>query len=106
MADLVTAIPAVRRSVAAILRVRMIRSETVKKGAVRPAQFQAVLGGSAFCVTSDRYLVTAFHVLNGGQPRVAEDKFYAFLVPENGDAAFHFPVIGFPVERPDVDVAV
>ena len=106
MADLVTAIPIVRQSVAAILRVRMIRPETIKKGKIRPAQFQAVLGGSAFCVARDRYLVTAFHVLNGGQLRNGEDKFYAFIVPGNGDPAFHFPVVGFPVERRDVDMAV
>jgi len=32
--------------------------------------------------------------------------FFAFVVPGNGDAAFHFPVTRFPVERPDVDMAV
>lgn len=106
MADLATAIPVVRQSVAAILRIRMTRPETVKKGKVRPAQFRADLGGSAFCVVADRYLVTAFHVLNGGQARDPQDRFYAFAVPGNGESAFHFPVIGFPVERPDVDMAV
>jgi hypothetical protein len=106
MAELATAIPIVRDSVAAVLRIRMTRPETVKKGKVRPAQFQASLGGSAFCVVADRYLVTAFHVLNGGQPRNPADRFYAFVVPGNGDPAFHFPVVGFQVERPDLDVAV
>ena len=106
MADLTTAIPTARESVAAILRIRMTRPETVKKGKVRPAQFQAALGGSAFCVIADRYLVTAFHVPNGGQPRNAGDRFYAFAVPGNGDPAFHFPIVGFPVERQDLDLAV
>jgi len=106
MPDLVTAIPVVRQSVAAILRVRMSRAETVKKGKVRPAQFQVAFMGSAFCVATDRYLVTAFHVLNGGQPRNTQDRFYAFVVPGNGDPAFHFPVIGFPVERPNIDMAI
>ena len=106
MADLKTAIPTVRDAVAAVLRIRMTRPETVKKGKLRPAQFQAALSGSAFCCAGDRYLVTAFHVLNGGEPRNHADKFYAFVVPGNGDAAFHFPVIAFPVERPDVDIAV
>lgn len=105
MPGLATTIPVVRQSVAAILRVRMVRPETVKKGKVRPAQFQAALGGSAFCVATDRCLVTAFHVLNAGQPRNTQDRFYAFVVPGNGDSAFHFPVIGFPVERPDLDMA-
>jgi len=106
MADLARVVPRVRDSVAAILRLRLTRPETVKKGKVRPAQFQAALCGSAFCVLADRYLVTAFHVLNDGEARVAADKFYAFVVPGNGDAAFHFPIVGFPVERPDVDLAV
>jgi Trypsin-like peptidase domain len=106
MADLTIAIPIVRESVAAILRVRMSRPESVKKGKVRPAQFQASLAGSAFCVVVDRHLVTAFHVLNGGKPREAGDRFYAFAVPGNGDPAFWFPVIGFPAERPDLDIAV
>lgn len=106
MADLTTAIPIVRESVAAILRIRSIRPETVKKGKVRPAQFQAIFSGSAFCVVADRYLVTAFHVLNGGQPRIPADKFYAFVVPGNGDQAYHFPVAAFPVESPDLDIAV
>jgi hypothetical protein len=92
--------------VAAVLRIRMTRPETVKKGKVRPAQFQAALGGSAFCVVPDRYLVTAFHVLNGGQPRNPADRFYAFVVPGNGAQAFHFQVMAFPVERADVDIAV
>ena len=106
MADLNTAIPTVRDSVAAVLRIRMTRPEMVKKGKVRPAQFQASLGGSAFCVVADRYLVTAFHVLNGGQPRNPADKFYALVVPGNGDLVFRFPVAAFPVERPDHDIAV
>ena len=106
MADLTTAISIVRESVAAILRIRRTRPETVEKGKIRPAQFQASLGGSAFCIVDDRYLLTAFHVLNGGQPRNAGDRFYAFVVPGNGDPAFHFPVVGFPVERPDLDLAV
>jgi hypothetical protein len=51
-------------------------------------------------------LVTAFHVLNGGEPRNTGDKFYAFVVPGNADDAHHFPVVNFPVERPDLDIAV
>jgi len=106
MADLLTTIPTIRESVAAILRIRLLHAEKVKRGKVRPAQYQAGLVGSAFCVVPDRYLVTAFHVLNGGQARNPQDRFHAFVVPGNGDPAFHFPVVAFPVERPDVDVAV
>jgi hypothetical protein len=106
MADLTTAIPIIRESVAAILRIHQRRPETIKKrGKVKPAQFQASFG-SAFCVVADRYLVTAFHILNEGKPRNAGDRFYALVVPGNGDPAFHFPVVGFPIERSDLDLAV
>lgn len=105
MADLTTAIPIIRESVAAILRIHRMRPETIKKGKVKPGKFQASFG-SAFCVITDRYLVTAFHVLNGGKPRDAGDRFYALVVPGNGDPAFQFPVVGFPIERPDLDLAV
>jgi len=95
----------VRQSVAAILRVRRV-PPSAASGAATPQQFQATLGGSAFCVVANRYLLTAHHILNGGEPRDASDRFYAFIVPGNGDPAYHFPVIGFPVERRDVDMAV
>lgn len=105
MADLAPAIPIIRESVAAILRIRITQPEKIKKGKVIPTKFQASFG-SAFCVVANRYLVTAFHILNGGKPRIAGDRFYAFVVPGNGDLAFHFPVVGFPIERPDLDLAV
>ncbi len=54
----------------------------------------------------DRYLLTAFHLLNGGQHRNTVDRFYAFVVPGNGNPAFHSSIVGFPVERPDLDLAV
>jgi len=106
MSDLVAAVPKLRDSVVAILRIRLTRPETVKKGKARPAQFEAALGGTGFCVVRDRYVVTAFHVLNGGGARNPKDRFYVFVVPENGEHAFHFPVTGFAVERPDVDIAI
>src|SRR5207247_1133867 len=106
MSDLVTAIPTVRESVTAILRLRVVKAEVVKKGKARPATIGAALAGSAFCVAADRYLVTAFHILNDGKAREARDKFYAFVVPQNGDHAFHFPIVSFPVERPDLDIAI
>jgi len=99
------AIATVRESVVAVFRFRTMQPQTVKKGKVRPAKYN-VGWGSGFCVVSDRYVVTAFHVLNHGQPRNQHDKFLVFVVPGNGDLAFHFPVIGFPVERQDLDLAV
>jgi hypothetical protein len=105
MTDLKAAIPRLRESVTAILRLRMTKPETVKKGKVRPAQFEGGWG-SAFCVLSDKYLVTAFHVLNGGKPRDPATKYYALVVPGNGDPFFYFPVVAFPIERADLDIAV
>jgi hypothetical protein len=106
MSDLLTAIPSIRESVAAILRLHVVKPEKIKKGKVRPAQIGAAIVGSAFCVVANRYLMTANHIFNDGQPRDYKDKFYAFIVPGNGDPAFHFPIISFPLERPDVDIAV
>ena len=105
MPDLSTAIPIVRESVAAILRLHLVQSQTVKKGKVRPAKFQASLSGSAFCIVAGRYLLTAYHVFNNGKQRNPKDLFYAFTVPQNGNTAYHFPVISFPIERSDLDIA-
>lgn len=105
MADLKVAIPKFRESVAAILRLRLTKPQAVENGKVQPAQFE-VGWGSAFSVVSDKYLVTAFHVLNNGKPRDPAVKFYALVVPGNGDPFFTFPVVAFPVERQDVDMAV
>ncbi len=103
--DLTRSIPLVRECVVAVFRYRTVRSQTVKKGKVRPAQFN-VGWGTGFCIARDRHILTAFHVLNGGQPRNPTDRFVAFVVPANQDQAYHFPVIGFPVERSDLDLAV
>ena len=103
--DPLAAIPTVRESVVAVFRYRTVRPESTKKGKVHPAQF-SVGWGSGFCIVPDRYVVTAFHVLNGGQPRSPTDRLLAFVVPGNGDPAYQFPVTGFPLERPDLDLAI
>ena len=95
MSDLKSSIPVLRQSVAAILKVRVDKKLKYH-----------VNWGSAFCVVSDKYLVSAFHVLNDGKPRDPSTKFYALVVPDNGDAFFTFPVVGFPLERKDLDIAV
>ena len=106
MSDLKSAIPVVRESLVAILRIRLARPEKMKKGKVKPARFEAIFTGSAFCIVADRYLVTACHVIKDGEQRNPKDKFYAFTVPQNGDMAYCFPVIAFPIERQDVDMAI
>jgi len=106
MAGLISTIAVVRESVAAILRVHQARPERVKKDRVRPAEYQVSVCGTAFCIVQDRYLVTAYHVLNSGKPRDPQDNFYALVVPGNGNPSFIFPVISYPHERPDIDIAV
>ena len=103
--ELINAIPAVRDSVVAILRYRIIKPQTVKNGKIIPAEYN-VSWGSGFCIVSDKYIVTAFHILNEGKPRINTDKFLAFVVPGNGGPAYQFPVIGFLLERKDLDIAI
>jgi S1-C subfamily serine protease len=107
--DPIAAIPALRESVVAVFRYRALPQKSTskhkKKGTPQTARFN-VGWGSGFCIVPDRYIVTAFHVINDGQPRNPADRFVAFTVPGNGDQAYHFPVTAFPVERPDVDLAV
>ncbi|MFP4641672.1 MAG: serine protease [Dehalococcoidia bacterium] len=106
MSDLVTAVPTIRDSVAAILRLHVVESGKGGKGKSKAPQIQAALVGSAFCIVEDKYLLTAYHIFNGGKQRDPGDRFYAFTVPGNGLKAYHFPVISFPVEKPERDVAV
>lgn len=105
MANSISAIPLVRNSVAAVLHLHLLRPASSKKGKFRPAKIQADFG-SAFCIVTDRYLLTAYHLLNRGKPRDPADKFYVFAVPNNAPQAFHFPVTAFPIEDMPLDVAV
>ncbi len=102
MSDLITTIPLIRESVAAILRIKTIKPQTVKKGKVAPGKYQLSFG-SAFCIVTDRYLLTANHVVKARTP---QEHFYAFIVPQNNNPAYHFPIVAFPIERPDIDIAV
>lgn len=103
--DLTGAIPTVRESVVAVFRYRIIKPKTASKGKVRPATFQ-VGWGTGFCIVADRYILTAFHVLNEGRPRSQADTFIAFIVPSNQERAYHFPVTGYPFENPEADLAI
>lgn len=104
--DIAKAIPRVRGSIAAILRLHTVQPARIHKGKPQPAKIQATITGTAFCILKDRYLATAHHVLNGGKARDTNDRFYAFVVPTNGDHAHHFSVVGFPIEKSDLDIAV
>jgi Trypsin-like peptidase domain len=100
-----TAISTVRESVVAIARIRLVKRETVKKGKIRPGKVN-VGWGSGFCIAKDRLVATAYHALNDRKPPDPTDKHYVFVVPQNADPLFYFPVIGFPVLRPEFDLAV
>ena len=105
MADMKTTISRLRNSTAAIFKLRMIKAATVEEDKLVPAEFECGWG-TAFSVVTDKYLVTAFHVLNDGKLRDPSAKFYALTVPENGSPFFIFPVVAFPVERQDLDIAI
>lgn len=66
----------------------------------------AALVGSAFCIVEDKYLLTANHLFSGENPRDANDRFYAFVVPDNGPTAYHFPIAAFVLEDAAHDLAV
>lgn len=101
MSDLAESIAAIRDSVVAVLRVHADQSASST-----PPQFQLSIGGTAWCVVAGRFLLTAHHILNGGQPRGPTDRFFVFAVPGNGPVAYHMPVSGFPLELPEHDMAV
>lgn len=86
---------------------RVVRT-TRRAAKGKPPRVQVGLSfvGTGWCVVADRYLVTAYHVLNGGKPRDPANKFYVFSVPGNGNQAFHFPVTAFPLEDEANDLAI
>src|SRR2546422_4223768 len=88
MSDFPSAIAAVRDAVCGILRIRPVRP-----GA---HEFQVAFVGTGWCFSPRRYLATAHHVFDDGKARNPSDKFYAFVVPDNGPVAYHAPVVAVP----------
>ena len=91
---------------ASVLRLRHLPPQTDETGDTTPRQVASTMVGSAFCIVSDRYLMTAHHIFNKGESRDPNDTFYAFVVPKNDGPAYYFPVISFPIECQDSDMAV
>ena len=106
MSDLLGVIQQTGDAVAAILRLHTVKPATVKKGVTTPAKISASFTGSGFCIVENRFLLTAYHVVAIGKPRDPNDKFLAFVVPQNGPQMYHFPVVGYPFESPDLDMAI
>src|SRR3989442_3082365 len=98
MSDFPSAIAAVRDAVCGILRIRPVRP-----GA---HGFQVAFVGTGWCFSPRRYLATAHHVFDDGKARNPSDKFYAFVVPDNGPVAYHAPVVAVPFEDPVIDMAI
>jgi hypothetical protein len=105
MFELVQPLAQVRDSVCAVLRIIKTQGKRRKKTPLA-SEFKLAFVGTAWCVMTDRFLVTAHHTLNNGKPRDSKDLFYAFTVPGNGPQAFHFPIVGFHLEDANVDVAI
>ena len=103
--DLISAIPILRESTVAIFKYREVVPAKKENGKFKPAEYKCGWG-SGVCIVKDKYLLTAFHILNGGKPRNPKDKFIAFIVPNNGKRAYRFPIIDFPIEKPDIDIAI
>lgn len=105
MSDLVESIAQIRDSVVAVLRIHRVSTGGDAKLGATPPQFQIAIVGTAWCIVENRLLLTAHHVLNGGQPRDPSDRFFIFAVPQNGPVAYHIPVTAFPLEAPESDMA-
>src|SRR5438552_18202247 len=95
MPDFPTVVAAIRDAVCAILRVKQAQTQ---------GQFEVAFVGSGWCINAGRYVVTAHHIFNDGIARNPADKFFVFVVPGNGPAAYHTPVVGVPFEDAAIDM--
>ncbi len=92
----------IHNSVCAVMRIHRIPNGTPSQA----PQFQVSLAGTAWCIAKNRYFLTAHHIFNDRNPRDPNDRFYIFSVPDNGPQAFHYPVVAFPLENQQIDMAV
>jgi len=88
------------------MRILQVKQSGSKKKQEGVAQFNLGFVGTAWCIVPDRLLVTAHHILNEGNPRDPNDRFYVYSVPGNGRQCYRFPVANFPLEDPALDIAV
>lgn len=107
MSDLNSKISRLRESVVAIMGLKQISpAGTSTSGQQTPATYN-VNWGSGFCIVDDKYVVTANHnLLDGGNARNKSTNFYAFIIPNNDNDAFYFPIKSFVLERKDIDMAI
>ena len=105
MATLAEDVAAIRDSLCGVMRL-VTKTRRSGKYKTERTEFQLAFTGTAWCISDDRYVATAHHVLNGGKPRDPSHRFYIFTVPGNGATAYCFPVTGFPVENAAADLAI
>jgi|GEM_PF-857638 len=106
MPELAESIEYLRRGVCALMRSHIAQKTQFKKHQkVNVEQVQLAFVGTAWCIVRDRLLLTAHHTLNNGAPRNPDDKFYIFIVPNNEEVAYHFPVSHFHLEDATADLA-
>jgi hypothetical protein len=103
MSELEGIINDARDSVCAIMRIIKIPKNKKHKEAQK---FKLLFVGTACGIASNKYLLTANHLFNGGKLRDPNDLFYAFMVPGNGPKAYHFPIMNFILEDNVNDLAI
>ena len=106
MNGIVKAIGSIRDTVAAVMRIHPVKQTKQTSKRAAPPQFQIAIVGTAWCIVQSRYFVTANHILNSGQPRDLSDRYFLFVVPQNGDWAYHVPITGFELEDASADMAI
>ncbi|MBA7688014.1 hypothetical protein ES703_96488 [subsurface metagenome] len=94
--EMATNIKQVRNSVCGLLRVHHVSGN----------QYNVAIVGTAWCVIRNHYFVTAYHVLNNGQARNQNDKFFILRAPENGPKLERTPVVAFTFEDQACDYAI
>lgn len=88
------------------MRVRLAKRIPARKGKPEQIKFNVSMVGTGWCFVANKYVATAQHIFDSGKPRNANDKFFVFTTPDNGAMAFHTPVVGFPHEDDQTDMAV
>ena len=102
MSTLIPAMKELRPCVADVMRIRPDRR---KRHPRQKAVFNLAFVGTAWCI-ADGIFLTAHHVFNSAAMRDRGDKFTLFLVPDNGNSAFHFPVVEYVLEDAVHDLAI
>lgn len=86
----------VRDSVCGLLRIHHISGN----------QYNVAIVGTAWCVVRNHYFISAYHILNGGQARDPNDRFYILRAPGNGPRLEYTPAVAFVLEDQGRDYVI